>query len=60
MSKVSEFEMIAFIEQLGAHGAKLVVALNASTGFTPENPNPLTKGMTRIIVEVEERFKNER
>lgn len=35
-------------------GESLVNALNASTGYTPENPNPLTARMSRLIKEMKE------
>jgi hypothetical protein len=45
--------------QLEEEGEKLVNALNASTGHTPENPNPLTKKMSRLIKEMRDERENE-
>ena len=53
MSDEHFFHVIKLMQE---EGEKLVNALNSSTGFSPENPNPLTVKMTRIIKEFKEEF----
>jgi hypothetical protein len=55
----NEEDLKDLVKDIAVEGKRLVDALNATTGCSPENPNPLTKRMLRLIGDAEHMMETE-